>query len=327
MASDTPVAPLPGTLQGPAVPIDGLVAIPVDEIEADQRLRPIDEEWAHRLGEIMMTEGQRTPIEVCRLPGHKKFTLVAGGHRLAAAQMFFDLSPIKAIIVSNDALDRKMAEISENVWRKGLDPIDRATFVAEMVSTIKTRQGVDPKAEGRAASANARWQKALSDDADDATATIAVAYGWSEQAGEKLGLSARTIRDDLLLYKRLTPSTIARFRKRNHPILSNASELKALAKLDPSEQSKIVSLLLHAAMNIPGAPFAKVGEAMAANKGHKKPSPEDKRHSTFMGTFKRMGVAERKGTLSVFLKGLSPSLRTFVRKELDRIETMEVDDE
>src|SRR3546814_159035 len=88
-------------ITGEAEKIGDVLAIPVDEIDASDRLRPIDTQWATSLGQIMLAEGQRTPIEVCKLPGQKKWTLVSGGHRHWAAGLFLDLSPLKAIVVDN----------------------------------------------------------------------------------------------------------------------------------------------------------------------------------------------------------------------------------
>lgn len=45
---------------------DDVGFVRVDQIEMGDRLRPVDESWAMALGQIMVRDGQRTPIEVCR---------------------------------------------------------------------------------------------------------------------------------------------------------------------------------------------------------------------------------------------------------------------
>src|SRR3546814_7716229 len=100
--------------------------------------------------------------------------LVAGGHRLAAAKDR-GKSHINAIIVTADKVERKMREVSENLWRNNLGPLDRSRFIAEIVELHKFKAGVDPSKDGRSASAQVRWQKALKSDAEDANDTIAVA--------------------------------------------------------------------------------------------------------------------------------------------------------
>lgn len=291
-----------GALTGPAVPLGEVVAIPVDEIEMGERLRPVDTTWADALGQIMLRDGQLTPIEVCKLPGRKKYTLVKGGHRLAAGQLFLDLSPMKAIIVSADSAERRMRELSDDFFRRDLHPLDRAAFIAELVTLQKLRDGIDPAKDGRAASANVRWQKAIQEEAEDATATIAVAYGWTEKVAEQIGISPRTVRDNLALYRRISPEVIDQLRRAKHPSLNNASELKALASYaeDKNGQQWLLGLILHANARYPAAPFPTIKAAIAAVKAEGKPvkTAEDKRHSAFIGAFSRMSLAEKKGALA-----------------------------
>jgi hypothetical protein len=297
MASKKPTPPMPGTLSGPAVPIDGLMRIPVNEIEMGERLRPIDEDWAERLGEIMQVEGQRTAIEVCQLPGQKSFKLVSGGHRLAAARLFMDLSPLKAELVGPEALDRKLGEISENIWRKELAPYDRAVFIAELVRTLKLKRGVDPDADGRTVSIQTRWQKALKEEAEDTNLTMTFVYGWTQEAADKLGYSKATIERSLTIYRRIPAVMIGHFRNRQHPILNKGSDLLKFAKLDEIEQKHVYGLLMHANAKHKEAPFDNVSEAIDASREKPKTSSEDKRLSTFIGTFQRMSLAEKKGAI------------------------------
>jgi ParB-like chromosome segregation protein Spo0J len=279
--------------------IESIVSIRVDQIEVDEknRLRPIDRVWAEALGTIMAREGQRSPIEVCRLPGRERWTLVTGGHRTIGAASA-GIQYLKAIIVGADRQERRMREVSENLWRKGLEPIDRAAFVAELVTLHKLRAGIDPGKDGRAASAQARWQKVLKNEANDANVTMTVVYGWADEIGEQLGLSRSSIERDLLLYRRLPAGLIERLRTARHAVASNATQLRALAKLDEREQREVVGLLLAGARS--------VGEARATLSQKPKAAPEDKRLSAFIGAFHRMSLAEKKGALEA-LRPLLPA--------------------
>ena len=277
------------------------VLIRTDQIDEGDRLRAVDPVWGAALGQMMMRDGQDTPIQVCRLPGTTRWMLVAGAHRLFGAKAE-DIQYLRAEIVSSDRDNRRLREVRENLWRSDLNPLDRAAFIAEAVSIIKRRAGLDPAAEGRAASANARWQKQVDQEADDATATIATAYGWSDEVGEQIGLSARTVRNDLMLYRRLSPSMVARLRATRHPVLGNGTQLRALAKLDEDAQAKAVELL-----TVPGASLnygqpKTVADAIAHPLGPKpagaKSNPDDKRLSAFLGAFQRMSLAEKKGALA-----------------------------
>lgn len=281
-----------------------VVWIPVDRIDLGERLRPVDTVWAEALGGMMVREGQHTAIDVAHVLGTDRFEVAgAGGHRLVGARLA-GIAQIKAIIHSPNRDERRRREVSENIARRDLDPFERATFIAELIDLQKRRAGVDPKKEGRAASAQARWQQALKTEAQDATAMIAVAYGWSAAVGEQVGLSARTIRDDLLLFRRLPPSLIERLREERHPILGNSSQLRALAKLQAAEQEVVVDRLLghgrtlmavFSNARLPKTVSAALNLSQGSNSAG---DPGAKRLSAFIGSFQRMSLQEKKGALA-----------------------------
>lgn len=264
-----------------------IVLLRPEEIEVGTRLRDIDPLWAEALGGIMKAEGQRTPIEVCRLPGRAKYTLVTGAHRHAGATSKGIW--LRAEVVTNDAAERRLREVSENLHRRDLDPATRASHIAELVTLHKVRAGVDPDQDGRRASADARWSKQLKNDADDANVTMTIAYGWADAVAADLGFSRSAIERDLYLHRRLPPSLIERLRNARHPILRNASQLRALAKLgtDALQRRVVEALIGGQAKNVAGAVIA-IG---ASNK--RAEDPEDKRFRTVIGALARMARTER----------------------------------
>lgn len=277
---------------GPDV-VGQIILLRPDEIDAGDRLRPVDPVWAEALAGILQAEGQRTPIEVCRLPGKTRYTLVTGAHRHAAAAKAG--IQLRAEVVTNDAAERRLREISENMHRRDLSPLDRAAMLAELVAVHKVRAGLDPSADGRTASVNARWQKSLQDEADDTTATIAVVYGWNDAIADSVGLASRTVRDALLLHRRIPAAGVAELRAVAHPILNNAAQLRALAKMDEGQQRKVIRRLADGAKTI-----AEAQDAKAA-------TPADaKRLSAFIGAFGRMSLSEKKGALAQ-LAGMLPA--------------------
>lgn len=281
-----------------------IILLRPDQIDASDRLRPIDPVWAEALAGIMKAEGQRTPIEVCRLPGRSDYRLVTGGHRHAAATI--NGAYLRAEVVTNDAVERRLREVSENLHRRDLAPMDRAAFLAELVSALKVRAGLDAEQDGRAASVNARWQKVLQNEADDTNDTMSFVYGWSSEVADQLGFSKRTIERDLLLHRRLSPTIVEALRRNDHPVLRNAAQLRALAKLEEADQRHVLGLLLHANGKLSGAPFSTVTAALAAREGKKKPAPDAKRLNSFIGTYGRMTLPEKKGALAQ-LAGMLPA--------------------
>lgn len=267
--------------------VEQIVLLPVDQIDDSDRLRPVDPVWAAALGRIMAVDGQDEPIAVCKLPGRTGWKLITGGHRMAGARSE-GWATIKAVVKSADALDRRRREVSENLWRKGLDPLDRAAFVAELHEVLRARAGIEAGVEGRAISASVRWQAALKEEAGDASASIALAYGFAEGIGDQVGLSRRTVYGDLELHRRLSPSVAAQLR--SHPVGRNAAQLRALTKLSEADQKRAAEMILQGRVK-------SAGEAVSLLAGKVQPSAEAKRLSAFVGALQRMGRAERKAAL------------------------------
>ncbi|MDB5432388.1 MAG: transcriptional regulator [Caulobacter sp.] len=282
-------SPAPITHGGALEVADAVYNIPLALIEVVDRQRPIDPTWAGALGQIMASEGgtNRTPIEVCRLPGRNTYRLVAGGHRLEGGRLQ-GWETIRGVIVSADALDRRLAEISENLWRNDLAPIDRASAVAQMHELLKTRSGLDAAQPMQAVAAQVRWQKALQDQAEDASLTLRIAYGFTEDLAAALGLSRPTIYRDLELHRRLLPDVAALVR--GHPVSRNAGQLLALSKLPEADQRAAAQLLVEGKIKT-------VAEASATLTQKAAPTAEAKRLSAFIGAFARMGKAERNAAL------------------------------
>lgn len=271
-----------------------IVQLQPEQIDASNRLLPLDPAWVDALAAMMKADGQLTPIEVCRLPGRADYTLVTGGHRHAAAAKAG--LALRAEVITNDATERRLREASENVNRRNLSPIDRAKAVADLVAVQKAARGLELDQGGQAVAAAARWQQ-IEKEADDASDIVSLAYGWADEAAERAGLTRRTVYRDLELLRGIPDSVAEALRRADHPVFHNAAQLKALAGLEPVEQSKVLSLLLHADAVVAGAPFDKVTDAIAAMKGRTAPAPDAKRLSAFTGTFGRMPLAEKKAAL------------------------------
>ena len=269
--------------------IDQVWNIPLDLVEVGDRVRPIDPLWAAALGRIMATEGQRTPIEVCRLPGSHLFRLVAGAHRLEGHRLEGMVS-IKAIVVSNDALDRRLSEVSENLWRKELGPLDRAAFVAELHDLLRVKAGIAPDVSLHQVAANRRWKK----EADDASRTMRQAYGWAEEAARRLQMDRATVYRDLQLHRGLKPDVVTRLNSLS--IAPNGGQLRALAKLSDADQRRAVNLIAEGKAK-------GFGEAVAIVENRPKPTAEAKRLNAFIGAFARMSAKEQKAALQA-LSGL-----------------------
>lgn len=142
--------------------VDKIISVRVADVDLGDRLRPVDDVWAAALGKLMARDGQDDPITVCRLPGSPRWTLVAGAHRLTGAQ-FEEIEHLAAIIVGPGRYERRRREVSENLHRAELAPVDRAAFVAELYELLLAKAGIEAGTPGRALSAGARWKRELRD--------------------------------------------------------------------------------------------------------------------------------------------------------------------
>lgn len=205
--------------------------IPLDQIEVGDRLRRVSPDEVALLGESLLANGQMAPIEVRR--DGNGFVLVIGAHRVAAAQRI-GWTEIQAAVFEGTEAQARLREIDENLCRRELSELDRATFLAERKRVWlelhpETVQGGVRKAGKSGASGN-----------NDKTVALFPAF--TAEVAERLGVSARTIERAVRRFTGLAPE--AREKLALTPFANRASELDALAKLDRSRQLKIVALLL-----------------------------------------------------------------------------------
>ncbi|MBI1407332.1 MAG: hypothetical protein GC145_14555 [Caulobacter sp.] len=276
------------------VPAEQVFDVPISKIRVGQRLRELDHAWATALAGIMDAEGQKDPIRVYAVPGTDEFDLGRGLHRLTARQLGGHATVRAFILDGATAIDRRADEVSENLWRKGLDPLERAAFVAELYELQRLRAGLDASTTLQSVAAKARWEQTLKADAGDANLKLRVAYGFSDDIAEKLGLSVASVYRDLHLHKSLAPDVAAAIRAL--PVAQNASQLRALAKLPQEQQRRVAGQITQGRAKA-------VTDAVAALSGAVKPSPDKKRLSAFIGAWARMSLAERKAALET-LQGM-----------------------
>ena len=157
-----------------ALMLEPVEVIPVDQINVGDRLRSVNPDHAALIAESFRTNGQMTPIEV-RRDDEGGFLLVAGAHRLAAAKLA-GIAEISAIIVQVDEDTARLREIDENLCRRDLTELDRATFLAER-KAVWTRMFPETAVFKRKKSQT----------------NLSVIPTFAEDAAERLGLSARSV--------------------------------------------------------------------------------------------------------------------------------------
>lgn len=253
----------------------GLQTIPVAAIDFGDRLRAISEGHAQLLASNIAEAGRlRSPIEV-RQAKRKgdRFTLVAGGHRLRAAQIL-GWAEIPAFVFDMTDDESRLAEIDENLVRHELNPLDRAVFLAERKALYER---LHPEAKAGVAGAEAKHGRAND------------IMSFAADTAERCGLTARTIQRAVAIASGLQLDVRARLA--GTPLAPRQSELMALAKLSRSEQHAVLDLLLG---DTPQAASVEAARRIVRDEHAADPTPTERSFQRLLADWSRADRAARR---------------------------------
>ncbi|MCW3836012.1 hypothetical protein ACFQ1E_08170 [Sphingomonas canadensis] len=297
-------------------------------VDEGSRIGFLHEDKAAALGRLMAVDGQRDPIKVVAQPKNagQPWRLVTGMHRLIGARK--EGIGVFAIEVRGKQEELADLEASENLHRRPLAPIERAKFTAALVQAAQERiarehgglkqQQLAQKARwARVKAGETRVEEALTEEVSDTCAKIAHVYGWEESVGEALGMSRRSIHNDLSLFRLLIepfPDLAEALSK--HPVAGeNASQLRAIAQVRAEADRRRVIEALLGDPEI-GADDARILAGVDRPAGAA-PAPYQKHFNAMDGGWSRLGVAERKRWVR---ESLLPKLTPDMKRELrDRL--------
>jgi len=203
------------------------IKIPVADIIVGERLRSVDTDYVDMLAISISEVGLMHPVEVGDADKKKRYPLIAGAHRLAAAKKLGQVE-IPAIVVSVKGLDAQLREIDENLMRRELTPLDRATFLARRkeiheAKFPQARHGGDRK----------------SDQVDKFGHLIG---SFSAEVADKLDISERSVRRAITRYTKISPDVRAQIA--TTWIANKGAVLDALAKEPPETQRAVIVEML-----------------------------------------------------------------------------------
>jgi ParB family chromosome partitioning protein len=280
MADAVSAAPQPGP------DAEKIEVIDIEAIRVVDRLRPVSEAHVQFLVGDIWRNGLLTRIEVCH--EGEGYRLVAGAHRLEAC-VRLGWTEINARIVDHETLTRRSREISENLVRHELSPLDRAAHVAEWYQIELQRRGTTLGDHKQKMGSIARWADRVKTEGGDAAEMISGAYDLQDQLAEKLGLTARTIRNDIALYRGLKPEAVAKLRET--PIGSKTSQLLALAKMHPDDQASAVEAIASGKASTAAGALHLLG-------GGREERPEEKHLKVALAAFRRLTAKGKADFLS-----------------------------
>lgn len=226
--------------------------VKLSDIDASDRLRDVDEEYALVIAQSMVEHGQIQPVVIRPTPaGKRKFKLVAGGTRYRASEIN-DETEIEAKIVQADKAEAQMLEIVENLFRNDLSVIDRAIFVQSYREIWEQKHGkIEPGRPGN----RANLAQLLIDEAE--------AGSFNKHVADRMGFSVRAVKRLGQIAQNLQPALRAKLR--GTPAEDNQSLLIQLAKEGPKRQAQIAAALdkepdLKKVLDLAKEPAAEVSE-------------------------------------------------------------------
>jgi len=228
------------------------------DVDLSGRIGFYFEDKAETFGCLMAQDGQRDPVKVSRAPKGSSFAhrLHVGLHRTMGAR--FKGLPIYAIEVKGTPEYLRELEMSENLHRRPMEPLERAKFVHAWSQVAQERIAREHgQLRQQQLAVNARWarvkageirvEQALQDECDDTADTMSAVYGWQESAAVALGLDKRTIRRALELYRLVIepfPAELVRALADRKGVGDNAAQLKLIAEVrDEAQRGAVIEAL------------------------------------------------------------------------------------
>jgi ParB family chromosome partitioning protein len=203
------------------------VLLPVSSIAFGERLRSVDGDYVQMLMASIGDLGLLQPIEVSKPDKKGVHTLIAGAHRLTALQQL-GVEEVPAIIVSASKLEMSLREIDENLMRRELTPLDRATFLAKRKEVYEALHPATKHGGDR----DPRQVAKFGDLVERFTSDVAA----------KLDLSERSVQRAISRFMKIAPDVRAKIA--TTWIARKGAMLDAIAKQEPAIQRAIVGHLL-----------------------------------------------------------------------------------
>lgn len=213
-------------------------SVAIADILIPERLREVDEDQALILSTQIAQQGLINDITIRRTPPatkpFRKYTLVAGAHRLRAHEIL-RRTEIDAKIVEADALDALLIEIAENLIRNELTALDRAIHVLKYREVWEEKHGkINPK--GGRPKNSVKLTEFRDVNVLDAIEAMEGST-FFEHAAKRLGIHRSGVERAQLIGQKLAPEL--RKALKGSPVADNQSQLIKLAGMEPTRQKKI----------------------------------------------------------------------------------------
>jgi hypothetical protein len=219
------------------------------------RLRGLEPEKLAALAQSMKETGLINPVTLRPSDAGIGYYLIAGAHRLAAAQSLGWVTIPARILHGLDADHAELAEIDENLIRVDLTTAQRAIHVA---ARKKVYERLHPETKHGGAPAN----KAKGGKGGKGKSAKSASLPFAKATAQATGKSKRSVEVDARRGKLTVIADVV------GTSLDNGAEIDALAKLSKAEQAKLVERA-RTGEKVSARTSAR-GRVAPPNKGHKR---------------------------------------------------------
>lgn len=211
-----------------------ILDLPLAEIGiSPDRARGLDPAWAEALARIIAAQGVTNPVTVRAVDGG--WRLVTGLHRVEAMRLLGRDTIAARVSQAGDDDAARLEEVMENLGRAELVALDRCRHLYEL-KQVWERMYPQASHGGDRKSDKIKWQTLpLDKDAPEI-------FGFSRAIAEEIGLSDRSIRLAVKIWKHLAPAI--RLRLAGTDLARKQTELKALSELRHARQGEVLDLIL-----------------------------------------------------------------------------------
>ena len=216
-----------------AVPRRQSLPAQIDMIVVEDRFRSVDPAAVDHMAESMEQQGQIYPVQIRTIePG--RFRLVAGAHRIAAAQKL-GWTVIEAFLVDDmDDEEVSLLEIDENLCRAELKPLDRCRFLARRKNIYER---LHPETKH---GAHLMWPRGPHRKTDPQPSTER-APSFVENTAASTPWAPRTIRRSTRIGERISPDLQSALA--DTPIARRTRDLESIADMKPEKQQELLQHL------------------------------------------------------------------------------------
>ena len=204
--------------------------IAISEIKVNPGRREVDQENIKELADSIRDLGLLHPIIV-----DKKYTLIAGLHRLEAVKLL-EWTEIECTISSLDGLKAELAEIDENVIRSDLSAVEFGELLLRRKEIYET---LHPETKVGVAQAVA-MNRAIGNNVSDKMSLTLKSF--VQDTADKLGITTRTVERQIQTARNLT-SEAKNILNETDKKIGKKTALQ-LSRLNPEQQEEAATMLV-----------------------------------------------------------------------------------